>query len=171
VGNTVYPIIGPIDVGEPLSGDAEAVIIEGTAQGQEGAPTLIVEADGTLFSVDTASGHIGGITFRDFGIQYDKNPETDVVYSGTAIDVVKGENVRIERVVFYDCAQAVWFEDTLQCTIFECLAQYDHITPFPACVTLGNDEGGVAAKEIYIAACTFSIPTTSLESSKSMVTS
>ena len=153
-GNTVYPIIGPIDVGEPLSGSAEAVIIEGTAQGKEGGPTLLVEADGTLFSVDTTSGHIGGITFRDFGIQYDKNPDTDAVYSGTAIDVVAGENVRIQRVVFHDCARAVWFEDTLQCTMFECLAQYENIDPSPSCVTLGNDVNGVAAREVYIAGCT-----------------
>lgn len=154
-GNTVYPIIGPIDVGEPLSGSAEAVIIEGTAQGQEGGPTLLVKGDGTLFSVDTTSGHIGGITFRDFGIQYDKNPDTDVVYSGTAIDVVKGENVRIERVVFYDCAQAVFFEDALQCTMFECTAQNDDIVASPACVSIGNDVNGVLAKEIYIAGCIF----------------
>jgi hypothetical protein len=153
--NTVYPIIGPIYVGEPLSGSAEAVIIQGTAQGREGGPTLLVEGDGTLFSVDTSSGHIGGITFRDLGIQYDKNPETDIAYSGTAIDVVDGENVRIERVVFFDCAQAVWFENTLQCTMFECLVQNADITPSPACVTLGNDVSGVAAKEIYIAGCTF----------------
>jgi hypothetical protein len=135
-GNTVYPIIGPIDVGEPLSGSAEAVIIEGTAQGKEGGPTLLVEADGTLFSVDTTSGHIGGITFRDFGIQYDKNPDTDAVYSGTAIDVVAGENVRIQRVVFHDCARAVWFEDTLQCTMFECLAQYENIDPISTAFSL-----------------------------------
>lgn len=155
-GNTVYLIEGPIDVGEPLSGPNEAVIIAGTAQGQKDGPTLLVEADGTLFSVDTSGGdHIGGITFRDFGVQYDQNPDTGVTYSGTAIDVVSGENVRIERIVFFDCAQAVWFEDTLQCTIFDCLAQYHSIVPNPACITLGNDTSGVAAKEIYIAACTF----------------
>jgi hypothetical protein len=154
-GNTVYPIIGPIDVGEPLSGSAESVIIEGTAQGPEGSPTLLVEGAGTLFSVDTSSGHIGGITFRDFGIQYGTNPDTGSPYSGTAIDVVAGENVRIERMVFFECAQAVWFENTLQCTIFDCRAENKSIVPSPAFVSIGNDETGALAVETYIAACTF----------------
>lgn len=155
-GRSVYRIIGPIDVGESLSGPNEAVIIAGTAQGQKDSPTLLVEGAGTLFSVDTpGDAHIGGITFRDFGIQYDTNPDTGTPFSGTAIDVVHGENVRIERIVFFDCAQAVWFEDTLQCTIFDCRVQNDNITPSPSSVTLGNDTNGVAAREIYIAACTF----------------
>ena len=156
-GNTVYPIIGPIDVGLPLSGEAEAIIIAGTAQGQVGGPTLLVEGDGTLFSVDTSMGHIGGVTFRDFGIQYDKNPDTDAIYSGTAIEVINGENVRIERVVFYDCAQAVWFANTYQCTIFECTAQYANITTpvGGACIVVGDDADSLIAKEIYIAGCVF----------------
>ena len=35
-GNTVYPIIGPIDVGLPLSGEAEAIIIAGSPLSRSG---------------------------------------------------------------------------------------------------------------------------------------
>jgi hypothetical protein len=162
-GEVVYPIEGPIYVSSATSLSPVAVIIAGTGQGSESTPTLQVSGDGDLFSVDTggtgsidvslppppSNEHIGGITFRDFSINYAGGT------SGAAIHVIGGENVRIERMVFVDCPQAVWFEDTLQCTIFDCTAQYGNIVPSPSCIQLGNDESGVAAKEIYIAASTF----------------
>jgi hypothetical protein len=156
-GNSVYPIYGPIYVGSATSLSAVAIIIAGTGQGTENGPTLLVENAGTLFSVDTATGggdDIGGTTFQDFGIKYAKDVDNNT-YPGTAIDVVNGEHVRVFRVVFVDCAQAVWFESTLGCSLLECTAVFENITASPACVTLGNDVSGVAALETYIAGCRF----------------
>ena len=160
VNYTAYKFEGTVGIGPPTSPSPASIIIAGTGQGTGSEPTLFVEGNGDLFEIDTGSPeqdqptpggneHIGGITFRDLSIRYDNGT------SGTAINVISGENVRVERVVFIDCPQAVWFEDTLQCTMFDCRVQYDEITPSPACVTLGDNVNGVAAKETYIAACTF----------------
>ena len=154
-----YKFNGPIGIGPPTSPSPVSIIITGTGQGTESQTTFIVENDSDLFQVDTGSPeqdepppggeHIGGITFQNLSIKYAGGT------SGTAINVITGENVRILQVVFTDCPQAVWFADTLQCSMFECTAVYNNITANPACVTLGPDESGVIAKEIYIASCTF----------------
>lgn len=161
---TVYKFNGTIGVGPPASPSPVSMIFAGTGQGTESQTTLLMEANEDLFEVDTGSPeqdlpvpggdeHVGGITFQDLSIKYDNGT------SGTAIDAISGENVRVLRVVFVDCPQAVWFADTLQCSMFECTAVYSGgsspTVPNPACVTLGLDESGVAAKEIYIASCTF----------------
>jgi hypothetical protein len=156
-GNGVYRIYGPIYVGSATSLSPVAIIIAGTGQGTEDGPTLLVENNSTLFSVDTSAGgdeHIGGITFQDLSIKYDQDGDGNT-YSGTAIDVVSAEHVRMFRVVFVDCEQAVWFEESLGGSLLECTAVYQNTTASPACVTIGNDASGVAAKETYIAGCRF----------------
>lgn len=153
--DVVYPIQGPIYVGSATSPSEVAVIIAGTGQGTQTKPILQVEGNGDLFSVDTggtqdegtavgAYEHIGGITFQDLSIGYDGGT------SGAAIHVISGENVRVVRMVFIECPQAVWYEDALQCSIFESTVLHSKIAPSPCAIQLGNDENGVAAKEIYI---------------------
>lgn len=151
-GDVVYPIQGPIYVGSATSPSPVAVIIAGTGQGRQSKPILQVAGNGDLFSVDPGGSgdqHIGGITFQDFSIEYNGGT------SGTAIHALSGENIRVFRMVFIDTPQAIWFEDTLQCNIFECTVEYTSITSNPACITLGNDANGVAAKEVYIGASKF----------------
>lgn len=156
--DVVYPIQGPIYIGSATSPSEVAVIIAGTGQGTQTNPILQVEGDGDLFSVDTGSTqdegidvgayeHIGGITFQDLSIGYDGGT------SGAAIHVISGENVRIVRMVFIECPQAIWFEDALQCSVFESTILHSKIPAKPCAIQLGNDENGVAAKEIYIAGC------------------
>lgn len=150
--DVVYPIQGPIYIGSATSPSPVAIIIAGTGQGSKSHPILQVSGNGDLFSVDPGGSgdeHIGGTTFQDFSVGYDGGT------SGAAIHVISGENVRVLRMVFIDCPQAVWFEDTLQCSIFETTVVYNNIPPSPCCIQLGNDENGVAAKEIYIAGSKF----------------
>jgi hypothetical protein len=154
-----YKIQGTIYIGTTPTPIATPLVFSGTAQGTKDTPLLqkvldTGQPDNTdLFFVDTNSGgdkDIGGIIFQNLQIEYISGAT-----SGAAIHVAAGQNVRILRSVFQDCPQAVWFRDTLQCSIFECTATYNHNTPAPSCIQLGDDASGVAAKEIYIASCTF----------------
>lgn len=160
--HTEYKFDGPIGVGPTTSPSPVSIIFSGTCQGTESQTTLLVQNASDLFQIDTGSPsddddplhggdeHIGGITFQDLSIQY--NGQT----SGTAINVIHGENVRIVRVVFVECPQAVTFADTLQCSMFQCTVHNQSTSPSPACVTLGTTEpGGLIAKEIHIDQCTF----------------
>lgn len=157
INYTEYRFNSTIGVGPTTSPSPVSIIFAGTGQGTESQTTLIMEADGDLFDVDTGSPeqdeppvggeHVGGITFQDLSIKYPAGS------SGTAINVVTGENVRVLRVVFIDCPQAVWFQDALQCSMFLCTAANNNTKPSPACVSIGTTEN-ILAKEIYIGSCT-----------------
>ncbi len=114
-------------------------------------PTTSNPNPGDLFVVDDnpgGSANIGGILFRDLEIGY-----AEGLTSGAAIHVQGGgQNVRIVHVVFVNCPQGVWFENTLQCSMLECTI-YNAFNVGTA-LTIGGAGGG-AGIETYVAACTF----------------
>jgi hypothetical protein len=58
---------------------------------------------------------LGGTTFQNLQIAYISGST-----AGAAIHVMGAQNVRVQRVVFTDCPKSVWFEGSLQGSMFEC---------------------------------------------------
>jgi hypothetical protein len=166
-----FQIQGPITIGTQATPNATPLVIAGTAQGTQEFPVLLNIMNGglanntDLFSVFTAAtpgpygdDDVGGITFQNLHIQYvsaitGSSPAT----AGIAVHVVNAQNVRVNQCVFFDCPQAVAFDDTLQCSMYECKAQYSNhgdVVPAPACVTVGTAVMGEAGKETLITGCT-----------------
>ncbi len=162
-GVSGYNIVGPINIGVEGNAAPASVRIVGTAQDTGSAtPLLLVTStvagspyNGDLFSVYTsvsAEDDIGGTTFENLNITY--FPGASVPSGGTAaaIHVVNGQNVRIDNTVILNAPQGVFFDDTLQCSLFRCTI-YNAATPGTA-LTLGSGVSNVA-KETYVAGCTF----------------
>jgi hypothetical protein len=156
---TTYYIVGPINIGTSTVPSPVSLRILGTAQGTESTPTLLVQTDtggpysGDLFSLYTTSTDdqdVGGTTFENLNISY----IAGATPPAAAIHVLAGQNVRILQTIFLNVPQGVWFEKTLQCSLFECTAIND-LTPGTP-VTLGTTETqNTSAIETYIAACLF----------------
>jgi hypothetical protein len=118
---------------------------------------------GDIFFVQSNTGgneDLPGMTFEDLYFHFQA---TTTSYAAIHVAAITsggsndgGQNVRITRCVFDDCPTAVWFEQALQCSMFECTATYT--SNVGTCVIIGNgaDSGQDAAgKEIYIAFCDF----------------
>jgi hypothetical protein len=163
-----YNIVGPINIGTADSPGHASVLIVATSQDTGSATPLLYVFGGTvseptpyngdLFSVyTTASGeggeeNIGGTNFENLNITY--YPGASVPSGGTAaaIHVVDGQNVRVMNTVILNAPQGVFFDNTLQCNLFQCTI-YNATTPGTA-LTLGSGISNVA-KETYVAGCTF----------------
>jgi hypothetical protein len=152
-----YYVAGTIFIGENSS---PPVPVSLTIVGTSGNTTLIQTVSGTFFDVNThvpgARGNddIGGLTFQDLLITYAASAT-----SGTAVvlaDILASGalNVRLFRVVFSDCPQAVCFINTLQCSMLECSVTYVNKTPSPSAVQIGASDQ--MANETYISDCLFS---------------
>ncbi len=149
-----YYVAGTIFIGEGASPPGTGVSL--TIIGTSGNTTLIQTTSGTFFDVNTQVGppndNLGGVTFQDLLIEY-----AAAATSGTAVmlgDVVNAQNVRLFRVVFSDCPQAVCFVNTLQCSVLECTVTYLNKTATPAAVQIGTPEQ--QAMETYISDCLLS---------------
>src|SRR5580704_2665188 len=121
----VYYVTGTVYIGANASPD---VAVSLTIIGTSGNTTLIQTTNGSvLFDVNTqvagaGNDDIDGVTFQDLLIEYFAGATL-----GIAIkigDVTAAQNVRIFRVVFSDCPQAVVFISTLQCSMLQCTVTY-----------------------------------------------
>jgi hypothetical protein len=152
-----YHIAGPIYIGFNVSPD---VAVSLTILGTSGNTTLIQTANGkNLFEVNTAGGapndSIGGLTFQDLTLEYASGATAGIAMN--LADSTGAENVRLFRLVFSDCPQAVVFGNTLQCSMLQCTITYEYNVPLNV-ITLGATVAGKAqnANETYIADCIFS---------------
>jgi hypothetical protein len=161
INNRPYRINGQITIGSNLSPpSAISLIFAGSAQGEVGQATLVkVQDDGVtpdntdLFVIDTGivmgAKDLGGTTFQNLQIAYISGST-----AGAAIHVMGAQNVRVQRVVFTDCPKSVWFEGSLQGSMFECTAVND-VNPGTV-VTLGDTNTQTSqGLETYIAGCSF----------------
>lgn len=112
-------------------------------------PTEDVPDPGDLFYLSNsvaANSNVGGIIFQDLYISYDES-----LTDGAAIHVNKAQNVRVFRVTFLNCPQAVFLQHSLQCSILECTALCG--INIDSCIVLGDHP--TEAIETYIAGCLF----------------
>jgi hypothetical protein len=122
---------------------------------------------------DMLGDNLGGMTFENLTLEFDKNtmvtsPAQAAIHTVTDFtytEVGGAQNVRINGCVFSDCPIGVWFEQALQCSMFQCTATYVHIVG--TAVKLGGaneDDGeitGIFAKDIFLTDCVFEVPSMS----------
>jgi hypothetical protein len=165
-----YYLQAPGDVGE-----SPAILINcdnpirflgtGNAELTMSIPDAAVPS-GDMFQIAAGGNNIGGFTFENLTFTYPFIDETDDTGLGKipqwcAIHTTTpggAQNCRILRCGFYDCPIGVWFEQALQCSMFECSTYY-HLNAGIA-VKLGAGEDSSMdkagnAKEIYITDCLF----------------
>jgi hypothetical protein len=148
-------VIGPDDQSMPVT-QPYSIIFEGTGQGSLAAPILVKTDGGDFFQVNNNAGedsNVGGVTFRDLHIMY-----STVQTSGAAIHVLNGQNVRVLRVILTDCPQAVYFEESLQCSMIDCTVIYPKIgtsSVTGTALTIGHPTNDNSAIETYVAGCVF----------------
>jgi hypothetical protein len=121
--------------------------------GTGGGTRLVMTTDNDLFEVNNVqsgeTGASGGVTFQDLFIAYQTG-----LSNGAAIRVIgSSQNVRLLRVILNDCPVGVAFDESLQCSMIDCVVW--NATNSGNAVTLGIATSGVFAKETYIAGCLF----------------
>jgi hypothetical protein len=126
------------------------ILLLGTGNGTK----LVMTQNNDLFEVNNnvdsgETGASGGVTFQDLEIDYSEGAT-----SGAAIRVTgNSQNVRLFRVTLNDCPVGVALDQSLKCSIIDCVIWYQQNTG--TAVTLGTTESGIWAKETYIAGCLF----------------
>lgn len=128
----------------------------GTSSPANPTPLLLQTEASDLFYIDNnpgGSADIAGIVFQDLTIEY-----AEGLTSGAAIhmDGPSGggpNNVRIFRVEFLNCPQAVWFESSLFCTMLQCNVYNAVNEGVP--VTIGNSGSLKQGLETRITDCLF----------------
>jgi hypothetical protein len=130
---------------------------------------------GDLFSVATNTSQdadVQGTTFEDLQFSYPAiSDATSLVPPPTAIHIAAispqntsgsdgGQNVRVVRCIFEDCPVGVWFEQSLQGSMLECTALFKKHAGVAVIVGAPANSDTPpghkpAAKEVYIAGCTF----------------
>jgi parallel beta-helix repeat protein len=130
---------------------------------------------GDFFSIQTSGvydsdGHklgenLGGMTFENLTLQFDKNTtQTGIAGIHTAFDTAYGgnggaQNVRINGCVFTDCPIGVWFEEALQCSMFQCTVNLTNLggTGLKIGGPSSETASDVFAKDIFITDCIFEV--------------
>ena len=153
-GGTYY-FSGQITVGVNLAGNkrASSVILRGSAEQSRGAPVL-VQLDTTVrfFYVNNSTvagptqNQIGGIIFQDLIITFASAADST---GGVGIYVDGGSNVRILRVTFDENPIAMWFANTLECSVIS--ADVRTQTLDTAIGMILGDTSGDTAIETYVA--------------------
>jgi hypothetical protein len=129
------------------------ILILGTGNGTKLVMTQAFDFLVVNNAVSGESGAGGGVTFQDLEISYSTG-----LTSGAAIRVTGpansgSQNVRLLRVVFIDCPVGVALDNSLQCSMIDCVVWNEENSG--NAVTLGTTESGYFAKETHIAGCVF----------------
>ena len=111
----------------------------------------------------TLGENLGGMTFENITFQFPSaNTQGGVAAIHTALNPFGGnggaQNVRINACVFTDCPIGVWFEEGLQCSLFQCTANWAEING-TALKIGGPNVSGVKpfGKDIFVTDCIFEI--------------
>jgi hypothetical protein len=118
---------------------------------------------GDMFFVQSGTGmneDLPGMTFENLDFHFG---ETTTSYAAIHVAAITtggsndgAQNVRVVCCAFDDCPTAVWFEQSLQCSMLECTAYYTKNNG--TCVIIGNGASlndKASGKEIWIAFCDF----------------
>jgi parallel beta-helix repeat protein len=111
------------------------------------------------------------MTFENLTLEFDPNTtQTGVAAIHTVTDLTYienggAQNVRIIGCVFIDCPIGVWFEEALQCSMFQCTGKWSNIVATaavriggPSRVTESGTITGIFAKDIFLTDCVFEVP-------------
>ena len=118
-------------------------------------------------SMHTLGENLGGMTFENLTLQFDSTiTQSGIAAIHTVTDATYSENggaqnVRINACVFTNCPISVWFEEALQCSMFQCTSNFDGNMADAGATGLKiggpSREGitGIFAKDIFITDCIF----------------
>ena len=131
---------------------------------------IMLSADDIFYVNTRTSGDInlGGVTFEDLELKYATG-----LTAGAAIHVAASngndnfgnptkngaQNVRINRCIFSECPIGVWFEQALQCSMFQCTGSW--VKNNGTAIKIGGPDNGYATnpfgKDIFITDCLFEV--------------
>lgn len=153
--------IGPDDEPSPVT-QPWSIIFVGTGQGQINAPLLQQTVSEDLFVVENVtsvgSADIGGVVFQDLMIGYSEGASGQIaaVHVEGIVGGGSSQSVRLLRVTLVNCPIAVWFENSLGCSMVNCNV-YNGSTEGTA-LQIGSYDSPATLQsgiETFIAGCIF----------------
>jgi parallel beta-helix repeat protein len=112
---------------------------------------------------DTLGENLGGMTFENLTFQFPSyTTATGIAAIHTVTSPYSGnggaQNVRINGCAFTDCPIGVWFEEALQCSMFQCTVNLVKVAGTG--LKIGSPGGtglDIFAKDIFITDCIFEV--------------